>query len=89
MRNVLVLFSEIPEAVYMVLLQDVSPDDFELLVTFNDVYINGGDSDEAMEAQINEFFFDKDGNFLFEEQTIEGGKIDVSVNAVIYTGIIQ
>lgn len=81
--KVLVVWEEVPEDSYFIILEKVSLDDLELLKTFHDKYINHSDIDE----EINKFFYNDDAEMKYEQvrEVLE----DKCFALIIKTGIMM
>lgn len=84
MKNVLVVWCEIPESTSLITLS-VSDKDFKKLKSFHNHFVNSGE--EKVSDAIYKFFFNKDHTFKYEksEDLLE----NVNYDLVIMTGFMM
>jgi len=89
MLQVLVIFETTTEVAKLLVLS-VNREDFEKLERFDGHYINCLNTDEVMEDEINEFFYEDDGNFKFNSFVIKPNeKQKIRFDLIIQTGMME
>lgn len=78
----LVIFEELPETIYFLILKDMKEEDLDKLKGFHGKYINAVNEPVGM----NDFFFHKDGSSKFEKY--EKPLRDTLFDLIIYCGFM-